>query len=67
MARRREAASRCRRLSPTSRAVPILDGMRDFVTVGSEFYPQLGAYYAARIDAWFDASYPMSAERHDSD
>ena len=40
---------------------------RDFARVGSEFYPQLGAYYAARIDAWFDANFPVRAEPHRSD
>lgn len=29
-----------------------LDDLRDFVRVSSEFYPQLEAYYDARIDAW---------------
>jgi len=38
------------------------DALRDFVRVGSEFYPQLGAYYAARIEAWFDANCPANAE-----
>ena len=41
--------------------------LRDFVRVSSEFYPQLGAHYAARIGAWFDANYPASAEAHESD
>ena len=43
------------------------DAYRDFVRVGCEDYPHLGAYYAARIGAWFDANYPVSAERHHSD
>jgi len=43
------------------------DAYRDFVRVGSEFYPQLGAYYSARIEAWFDANYPRYAERSESE
>jgi hypothetical protein len=35
---------------------------RDFVRVSSEFYRQLGAYYEAKIEAWFDANYPLEAE-----
>jgi len=33
---------------------------RDFVRVSSEFYSQLRAYYEARIEAWFDANYPLA-------
>jgi hypothetical protein len=29
------------------------DGYRNFITVESDFYPDLGRYYAGRIDAWF--------------
>jgi hypothetical protein len=39
------------------------DAYRDFVRVGFEFYPQLGAYYAARIEAWFDANCPADTEQ----
>ena len=35
---------------------------RDFVRVSSEFYRQLGAYYEARIGAWFDQNYPLESE-----
>ncbi len=35
------------------------DDMRDFVSVSSEFYPQLGRYYAHRIDQWFEANHPL--------
>jgi hypothetical protein len=28
--------------------------LRDFVTVSSEFYPQLGDYYRAAIDTYLD-------------
>jgi hypothetical protein len=30
-------------------------GLAGFVTVGSEFYPLLGRYYAARIAHWIDS------------
>ena len=35
------------------------DDMRDFVSVSSEFYPQLGRYYAYRISQWFEANHPL--------
>ena len=41
------------------------ESLRGFVTVSSEFYPQLGAYYAARIEAWFEAKVPQEAEAED--
>ena len=31
------------------------NGLRGFVSVSSEFYPQLAGYYAARIEAWLDS------------
>jgi hypothetical protein len=39
--------------------------LRNFVRVGSEFYPQLGAYYEARIEAWFDSNYPLESEQEE--
>jgi hypothetical protein len=32
----------------------------DFVRVTSEFYPQLGHYYACRIDQWFEVNHPAA-------
>jgi hypothetical protein len=40
---------------------------RDFVRVGSEFYGQLGAYYEARIEAWFDANYPLGSGKDEAE
>jgi len=39
--------------------------LRYFVTVSSEFYSQLGAYYATRIEAWFEANVAQEAEADD--
>jgi len=39
--------------------------LRGFVTVSSEFYPQLGAYYAARIATWFEENLPQEADVSD--
>src|SRR5262249_16356981 len=30
--------------------------LRNFVQVSSEFYPQLGSYYAGRIESWLKAN-----------
>ena len=38
-----------------------LDGLRTFVTVTSDFYPELGFWYDRLINAWLDA---VAAERH---
>jgi hypothetical protein len=40
---------------------------RDFVRVSSEFYAQLGAYYEAKIEAWFDANYPPEPEKDEAE
>ncbi len=42
----------------------LADG-RGFVTVESDFYPELGRYYAARIAAWCDANEAASAADND--
>jgi hypothetical protein len=39
--------------------------LRYFVRVRSEFYPQLGAYYDARIAAWFAENFPPMNEDDD--
>ena len=42
------------------------EAFRDFVRVSSEFYPQLGAYYTARIEAWFDVNYPAAVQEDEA-
>ena len=39
--------------------------LRNFVTVSSEFYPQLGAYYDARIATWFAINAPRDDDGDD--
>jgi hypothetical protein len=41
--------------------------LRNFVSVSSEYYPQLGAYYDARIAAWFDENVPADDEVDDTE
>lgn len=41
--------------------------LRNFVRVSSEFYSQLRAYYEARIEAWFDANYPVGSEKDEAE
>ena len=36
------------------------DDMRDFVSVGSEFYPQLGRYYDYLIEQWFEVDHALT-------
>lgn len=44
-----------------------IDSLRDFVTVDSEFYPQLGPIYHARCQAYLDSLLPDPEEEEDGD
>ncbi len=44
-----------------------LDDHRDFVTVESDFYPDLGRYYEARLDQWFAENAPEDEEEEEEE
>ena len=42
-----------------------IDDLRGFITITSPFYPQLGAWYAGRVDAFLDSQLPEEEDEEE--
>jgi hypothetical protein len=47
------SGSSCRSMNATSTAELILETLRDFTSVSSDFYPELGSHYREAIEEWY--------------